>query len=92
MTGLEASVFSSSVGSQEEAYTGQEDELRAICLGLMGRDEVVGVCVGEVETRAGTPVTKQSRLDVLSVELPSEESIASEEDLYLISTRLQRRG
>lgn len=65
----------------ERAYPGEEDELWAVLLGLVGADQVVGVGVGKVEPGASSPMAEQPSLDVISLELSSEESVAAEEDL-----------
>jgi hypothetical protein len=49
----------------------------------MLRDQVIGMGVGKVETRASTPVTQESALDVVLLEGFPEKGVTTEEDLSL---------
>lgn len=65
----------------EGTHTRDEDPFWRLALGLELCDESVGVCVGQVETGASTPVSEKSRLDVVLVEIARHERILAEEDL-----------
>lgn len=96
--GRATSTVSISRVRSEMTYTSEEDEFRAVLLGLQLRDEGVGVRVRKVQAGAGPlsdqcpaplmrhrtsthPVSEEPLLDVLLLELASEQPIAPQEDL-----------
>jgi hypothetical protein len=88
-----------SFNGNKTAYTGKEDELRAILLRFVLGDKLIGVCIGKVQSRACSldnqhrfplfkgwktyPMTEKPFLDILLFKWSSQEGITPQEDLGL---------